>query len=245
MLHRLRKTECPSLRVLRAAALLMSLVQFAWAGVAGAGTGAKLGSEATLGGSPAAGDIVQQFESSYRGVRTLKAAFTQESSAWGRIRTESGVMYLQRGGKMRWEYQKPEPKLFVSDGKNVLLYVPAEKQLTRTPLKASEDVRVPLELLVSHLSLRRAFSKVELARTEAPVDPGDYVLRAYPKPGYEQDYRDVLVELMPSFDIRRLVITYPDETSMRFTFARIIRNAAMPASLFEFTPPAGTEVIQQ
>jgi len=245
MRHRLRNPNHRNLwGLLAATVLFVGFVQRAWAGAEGR-TGAKPAGGATVGGSPPAADIVQRFESSYRGVRTLKAVFTQESSAWGRVRTESGIVYLQRGGKMRWEYQKPEPKLFLSDGKNVLLYVPAEKQLTRTPLKASDDVRVPLDLLLSHLSLRRAFSRVELAADEAPLDPGDYVLRAYPKRGYEQDYRDVLVELTPSFDIRRLMITYPDETSMKFIFERIARNASVPESLFEFTPPAGTEVIQQ
>jgi outer membrane lipoprotein carrier protein len=196
--------------------------------------------------SPSAVDeCVHQFESSYHNVRTLQAAFTQEYSAWGRTRVESGEVYLSRGGKMRWQYQKPEQKLFLSDGREVILYVPAEKQLTRTPLRASDDVRVPLELLVSHPNLRHAFSKIELAGTAAGTSPGDRVLRAYPKRGQEQEYRDVLVEITPAFDVRRLVITYPDETTMQFTFDHIARNARLNPSLFQFTPPSGTEVIQQ
>lgn len=188
---------------------------------------------------------IQGFEASYRGVRTLHAAFTQEYSAWSRTRVESGEVILARGGRMRWDYQKPEPKLFLSNGKEVLLWVPAERQLTRTPLKESADVRVPLDLLVSHMNLRRAFSKIEFADAEGTVDPGDRVLRAYPRRGYDQEYRDVLVELTPAFDIRRLVVTYPDETRMEFTFERITRNAAVSPGMFSFTPPPGAEIIQQ
>jgi outer membrane lipoprotein-sorting protein len=194
--------------------------------------------------TPSIDECVRQFESSYHDVRTLRAEFTQEYVAWGRARTESGEVYLARGGKMRWQYEKPEQKLFVADGRDVLLYVAAEKQLTRTPLKASDDVRVPLELLVSHPNLRRAFSRIEFAPNSAGTDAGDRVLRAYPRRGQEQNYRDVLVEITPTFDVRRLVITYPDETTMQFTFDRIARNAPLSPSLFEFTPPAGTEVIQ-
>ncbi len=188
---------------------------------------------------------IQGFETSYRGVRTLHAAFTQDYSAWGRTRVESGEVTLARGGKMRWDYEKPESKLFLSDGKEVLLWVPAEKQLTRTPLKESADVRVPLDLLVSHVNLRRAFSKIEFADSAGTTDPGDRVLRAYPRRGYDQEYSDVLVELTPSFDIRRLVVTYPDETRMEFTFERITRNAAVSPGMFTFAPPADAEVIQQ
>ncbi len=194
---------------------------------------------------PTLDNYIRQFEASYRDVRTLRASFTQEYSEWDRNRVESGDVYLARGGKMRWEYEKPEPKLFLSDGKDVLLYVPSQKQLTRTPIKESGDVRVPFEILVSHLNLRRAFSRIEFADSVQPVEPGDRVLRAYPKHGYEEVYRDVVVELTPAFDIRRLAVSYPDGTSMTFTFDHISRNVAVQPSMFELTPPEGTEVIQQ
>ena len=188
---------------------------------------------------------VREFQSSYHDVRTLHASFAQEYSAWNRARVESGEVYLERGGKMRWDYQKPEKKLFLSDGKDVLLYVPAEKQLTRTPIGETGDIRIPLELLVSRPNVRRIFSKIEFAGPGVPADPGDRVLRAYPKREAEQEYRDVLVELTPEFDIRRLVVTYPDQTTMTFSFDHIERNVPLSSSLFEFVPPAGTEVIQQ
>jgi outer membrane lipoprotein carrier protein len=205
------------------------------------------GSALTPGASavPELDNCIRQFEASYRDVRTLRAAFTQQYSAWDRNRVESGDVYLERGGKMRWEYRQPETKLFLSDGKDVLLYVPSQKQLTRTPIKESGDVRVPFEILVSHLNLRRAFSKIEFVDSVQPVQPGDRVLRAYPKHGYEEVYKDVLVELTPAFDIRRLTVSYADGTSMEFTFDRISRNVPVQPSMFEFTPPEGTEVIQQ
>jgi outer membrane lipoprotein carrier protein len=195
--------------------------------------------------APTLDNYIRQFEASYRGVRTLRATFTQEYSAWDRNRVESGDVYLARGGKMRWEYQTPEQKLFLSDGKDVLLYVPSQKQLTRTPIKESEDVRVPFEILVSHLNLRRAFSKIEFADSAQPMPPGDRVLRAYPRHGYEGVYSNVVVELTPTFDIRRLAVSYPDGTSMTFTFGQISRNVPVQPSMFELTPPDGTQVIQQ
>jgi outer membrane lipoprotein carrier protein len=195
--------------------------------------------------SPALDNYIRQFEASYHDVRTLRATFTQEYSAGDRPRVESGDVYLARGGRMRWEYQTPEQKLFLSDGKDVLLYIPSAKQLTRTPIKESGDVRVPFEILVSHLNLRKAFSKIEFVDSARPDQPGDRVLRAYPKRGYEEIYRDVVVEVTPTFDIRRLEVSYPDGTSMEFTFDHISRNVPVQPSMFELTTPPGTEVIQQ
>lgn len=194
---------------------------------------------------PALDTYIGQFEASYREVRTLHATFTQQYSAGDRPRVESGDVYFARGGRMRWEYKTPEQKLFLSDGKEVLLYIPSAKQLTRTPIKQSGDVRVPFDILVSHLNLRRAFSKIEFVDSAHPAEPGDRVLRAYPKHGYEEVYHDVVVELTPAFDIRRLAVRYPDGTSMEFTFDNISHNVPVQPSMFELTPPPGTEIIEQ
>jgi outer membrane lipoprotein-sorting protein len=146
---------------------------------------------------------------------------------------------------MRWDYQRPVPKLFLSDGKHLLLYVPEEKQLTRTPVKSSDDIRVPFELLLSRLNLRRVFARIEYADGSLPHDAVDHVLRAYPKKEFAQDYQDVLMELDPEFDIRRLVVNFPDHSRMEFQFDHIERNPALAPSYFQFTPPPDTEVIDQ
>jgi len=188
---------------------------------------------------------VRRFESSYHAVQTLRADFTQTYASEGRTRIESGIVYFARGGLMRWDYQRPQPKLFLSDGKALMLYIPEEKQLTRSRLKASDDIRVPFLLLLSRLNLRHAFSVIEFAPGALEHQPPDHVLRAYPKKGYEGDYRQVLMVVSPQFDIRRLVVLLPDETTMEFSFDHMGRNVPLSRSLFRFTPPPGTEIIDQ
>ncbi len=190
-------------------------------------------------------EYVRQFESSYHAVRTLRADFTQTYVSGGRTRIESGVVYFARGGLMRWDYQRPQTKLFLSDGKTLMLYIPEEKQLTRSPLKASDDIRIPFRLLLSRLDLRRVFSRLEFAPEALEHQPTDRVLRAYPKKGFEEEYHEVLMVVSPQFDIRRLVVTLPDQSTMEFSFDHIARDVPVSRSLFRFTPPPGTEVINQ
>jgi len=190
-------------------------------------------------------EYVRQFESSYHGVQTIRADFTQTYVSGGRTRIESGVVYFARGGLMRWDYERPQPKLFLSDGKTLMLYIPEEKQLTRSPLKASDDIRIPFRLLLSRLNLRRVFSRIEFAPVALEHQPADRVLRAYPKKGYEGDYHQVLMVVSPQFDIRRLLVILPDQSTMEFSFDHIGRNAPLSRSLFRFTTPPGTEVIDQ
>jgi outer membrane lipoprotein carrier protein len=190
-------------------------------------------------------EYIHQFESSYRDVRSLRADFRQTYVSGERTRVELGTVYFARGGLMRWDYRQPSEKIFLSDGKSLQLYIPDEKQLTRTPVKASEDVRVPFRLLLSRLNLRRVFSRIEFADHAWEHDPADRVLRAFPKPGFEEDYRQVLIEIGPQFDIRRLDVVYPDQSVMEFRFDKLCRNVPLSPSLFKFTPPAGTEIIDQ
>lgn len=190
-------------------------------------------------------EFVRQLESSYRAVKTLRAEFVQTYIADGRTRVESGTVFFARGGRMRWDYHQPEEKVFVSDGKYLLLYVPAEKQLTRSRVKASDDARVPFRLLLSRLNLGRVFGRIEFAGQMLKPEPGDRILRAFPKHEDEGGYHEVLMEITPLFDIRRLVIHFSDQSSMEFTFNGMDRNVQLNSSLFSYTPPAGTEIIDQ
>ncbi len=188
---------------------------------------------------------IHAFEASYHEVNTLRADFTQTYTSGPRVRVESGTVSLARGGRMRWDYREPEAKLFVSDGKEMSLYIPAEKQLSRSAVKATEDFRTPLGVLLSRLNLNRVFSKVEFADGALPAEVGNRVLRGYPKKGFEEEYREVLIELSPKMDIRRLVVTYVDNSTMDFTFNNVQRNVPLQASIFRFIPPPGTEIIPQ
>lgn len=192
-----------------------------------------------------ADEFVKQFESSYRDVRSLRADFNQTYTSGGRTQIESGRVAFARGGLMRWDYQKPEEKLFLADGKLISLYIPEEHQLTRTPVKSSSDFRVPFELLLSRLNLRRVFAKVEIADAALEHDAADRVIRAFPKKEFADLYSDVLIELGPQFDMKRLVVNYPDHGRMDFRFDHIERNPPLPANFFQFLPPAGTEIIDQ
>ncbi|MGH9356397.1 MAG: LolA family protein, partial [Terriglobia bacterium] len=201
---------------------------------------------APVKGSPVSiEEYVRRFESSYHELRSLEADFTQSYFAWGNRRIESGKVYLAPSGKMRWVYDQPEAKIFLSDGKQIFFYVPSEKQLTISSLHGAQDARVPLDILLSHLPLNRVFSRVEFADQALKPQRGDRVICGYPKAKYSKDYRSCLIELTPGFDVRRLVIFYPDNSTMQFTFRNIERNKPLDPALFAFTPPPGTEIIHR
>ena len=68
---------------------------------------------------------------------------------------------------MRWEYSQPKGKLFVSDGKYLWLYTPAENRAEKMKLKEAEDMRAPLAFLLGKLNFDKEFRNVQARPEEA------------------------------------------------------------------------------
>src|SRR5208337_5001045 len=84
------------------------------AGLRASVCGSRAGSAFGNGSTDSLDEYVRRFDSSYHAVQTIRANFTQTYASEGRTRIESGMVYFARGGLMRWDYQRPQPKLFLS-----------------------------------------------------------------------------------------------------------------------------------
>lgn len=74
---------------------------------------------------------VARVEAYVNGLRTLKANFLQLNNNGGIAR---GTFYLQRPGKMRFEYEPPTPVLMVADGTFLIYYDSMLQQISYLPL---------------------------------------------------------------------------------------------------------------
>src|SRR5262249_29719742 len=93
--------------------------------------------------------LINSLQAKYNKLSSLAADFTQVYTAPGeRARRESGRLLLKKPGKMRWDYTSPETKLFISDGKWLYEYVPAEKYATRSSVREAGDLRAPFAFLL-------------------------------------------------------------------------------------------------
>jgi outer membrane lipoprotein carrier protein len=95
--------------------------------------------ELAHGESPlAVGEILKKTGSTYLQTRAVSANFLQSvtSAAASNMTTEaSGKLYYEKPRQMRWEYEKPEPQVFVANQQLAWLYVPSEKQISLTDSK--------------------------------------------------------------------------------------------------------------
>ncbi len=82
---------------------------------------------------------------------------------------------------MRWEYESPQTKLFVADGKTVWFFVPADHTATRAPMKESTDWRTPLALLTGKTQLSKLCDRIDIDTEAAPATPELVTLRCLPR----------------------------------------------------------------
>ena len=134
--------------------------------------------------------VLRALEARYHHAQTLKAAFYErytDSSTADEGSAESGTVYFSQPGRMRWEYESPEQKLFIVDGTNVWFYVPADRTVSRAKVKESSDWRTPLALLTGKSDLSKLCREIEIVnpakitRQRAPIHWTPNIAPAAPK----------------------------------------------------------------
>ena len=186
--------------------------------------------------------IARDVDDHYNHLRTLQAEFTEVYRGAGMERTESGTLWLKKPGKMRWEYRSPREKLFVSDGKYAWFYLPGDRQARRTEVRKLEDLRSPLAFLLGKSHLQRELEGLSWAPDVAPSEPGNVVLRGVPR-ALENRVSQVLLEITPQSQIRRILVDETDGSATDYVFRQIEEDHPLTDAHFRFTPPPGVETI--
>ncbi len=187
--------------------------------------------------------ISQAVDQRYNHLHTLEAQFTEIYRGGGMDRTETGVLWLKKPGKMRWEYRSPKEKVFLSDGKDAWFYLPGDRQARKSPAKKLDDLRSPLGFLLGKTRLEKELQGLSFAQDVAPANPGDVVLRGVPQ-ALADRVSQVLLEITPEHRIARIVVSELDGSTTEFAFTQEQDNPPLPDKSFEFKPPAGVEILQ-
>lgn len=182
--------------------------------------------------------ILQRVEERYNKAKTLTVGFEEAYSAGGRGRKpEKGNLTLRKPGRMRWDYTDPAGKVFVSDGKNLILYTPADNKAERMRLKETDDLRAPLAFLLGKLDFNRDFEAFTMKQSG-----GDWEFTAKPKSD-KLPYQKVFFVISPEFAIKRLHIVGQDNSVLAFIFTNEAVNAPVDDKIFKFALPAGASLV--
>jgi outer membrane lipoprotein carrier protein len=189
--------------------------------------------------APSAAQIASAVDHHYNTLHRLRVNFTESYQGMGMDRHESGVLLLEKPGRMRWNYAEPAGKVFVLDGKYGWFYTPGDAQVQQIPAKKLDDLRSPLRFLLGHAQLAKELDGL----TMAPVDGGLFRLRGVPR-GMEQRVRSLELVVSREGTIHSMTLEELDGSRTSFVFRDEQANAVMASDTFRFVPPAGVPVVE-
>ena len=197
-----------------------------------------------LAGTASAADasldpLLKGVEARYNKTKTLQVLFHEDYTPPGRPRrSESGTLFLRKPGKMRWDYDQPKGKLFVSDGKFLWLYTPADNKAEKMKLKESDDMHAPLAFLLGKLDFQKDFRNLQ-AKAEGP----DIRITADPKTD-NLPYSAVEFVVTPEQRIKAVKVTGFDHSVLEFRLEQEKVDPALDSKLFQFQVPKGAALVE-
>ncbi len=187
--------------------------------------------------------VIDRMQKRYDLAKDFRARFSQNYSraVIGRSTLSTGTVAIKKPGRMRWDYEKPEPRIFVSNGQVLWLYEPTEKQAFKQDLKSSQ-LPAALAFLMGKGKISDEF-EVSFAKDAKQGRPGDYRLALSPKQP-QSAYKSILFVVDPKeFLVRETVLVDSQGNTNHFIFDDMDANGKLADALFKWTPPAGVRVV--
>jgi len=171
-------------------------------------------------------------------VQTFRAEFSQTllDQKFRILQKSSGSMLFARPGKFRWTYEIPYQQLIVGDGERVWFYDQDLEQVTVRKLDLTLG-STPAALLAGGKAVEEDFDLQEIeAQGELEW------LEAIPK-SEETSFELIRLGFSRTGELREMILR---DNLGQFTwliFSQTEQNPELPATLFQFTPPANADII--
>lgn len=176
----------------------------------------------------------------YDAIQDLRADFVQTSfsAALGKETESSGTVVVQRPGKMRWEYAKPDGRVIVLDGSTIRIWNPEENQLQIAPLSPENVSPTALGFLMGQAVLKDTFE------AKALREPGRRERGLLLKPKSEGGFESLALWLDPkTLQLRESVVVDLFGNKTRVRLDKIAENRGVDAGLFQLAAPPGAETV--
>ena len=154
----------------------------------------------------------------------------------------SGKVWFQPPDKFRREVKGSSPSLTVSDGRQLWIYYPNFKSAERYPLGKGSPLDSTVAAINSSLNLENVENTFQISATKSDPPQAGYELTLLPRtPSMKRVFQKLDLRINDQLRVERTDMVLPNGDRIVTTYSNQTRGP-VPASMFEFTPPAGTEV---
>jgi outer membrane lipoprotein carrier protein len=187
--------------------------------------------------------IIARMQKRYDQAKDFQARFSQKYSRaiMKRVTVSTGRVVFKKSGRMRWDYETPEPRMFLSNGQVLWLFEPTEKQAFKQDLKSSQ-LPAALAFLMGKGKLTDEF-EVTLMSGSTQGRPGDVVLSLRPKQP-QTTYQSIVFVVDPKdYLVRESLLVDAQGNTNHFIFEDMKVNTKVEDERFKWSPPAGVRVV--
>ncbi|MFA0812122.1 outer membrane lipoprotein chaperone LolA [Microbulbifer epialgicus] len=189
----------------------------------------------TVATSAAWADATEDLSKLLQPLSALSGNFKQTlKDERGKVTQESnGNFSVQRPGKLRWKTGEPYAQLLVTNNKTLWLYDPDLEQVTVRPVDARMK-ETPALLLGG---------KVEDIRNSFNVNLKDGVYHLTPK-NPKAPFKAMEIHFSENGLPSLMTVRDSMGQTTKIEFSGVKANPKLSASIFNFKPPAGTDIIK-
>ena len=171
----------------------------------------------------------------------MQADFKEEKSVrmLNKPIVSSGKMWYQAPNKFRREAKGNSPSVTVSNGQDLWIYYPNFKSAEHYSLGKRSPLDAGIAAITASLNLENVEGTYQIAGTK---EPDGYQLQLTPRnPSMKRFLKTFSIRINNDLQVVRTEMAQPNGDQIVTIYSNENR-AAIPASTFDFTPPAGTEV---
>src|SRR5262245_13204079 len=151
----------------------------------------------------------------------------------------SGTVWFETPNKFRREVKGNSPSITVSDGRDLWIYYPNFKSAERYPLGKGSPLDATVAAINSALNLENIESSFNVTATKS--ENGSELQLLPRTAAMKRVFQKLDLRINSEFRVERTDMLLPNGDRIVTTYSNQTR-AAIPASTFEFKPPADTEV---
>jgi outer membrane lipoprotein carrier protein len=171
----------------------------------------------------------------------LQADFQEEKNVkmLSKPIASSGKIWFQSPNKFRREAKGNSPSVTVSDGQQLWIYYPKFKSAEHYTLGKRSPLDAGIAAITASLNLENVEATYHITGTK---EADGYQLQLLPRnPSMKRFLQTFTIRTNNELQVVRTEMVQPNGDRIVTSYSNESR-AAIPASTFEFTPPAGTEV---
>lgn len=180
----------------------------------------------------------QVLQSKLNSIRSMTASFKQVVKAKARVvSSSSGTMALERPGRFRWQTKEPMAQLMIADGQRIWIYDTDLEQVTVKKQQKGLGGTAALFLSGYDDTVTRDFTVTQMST-------GDNITFDLKSKSAKANFQRIKLTFHQNFLTGlELFDQLGQITSVQLSQAKL--NPKLTASLFQFKPPKGVDVVQQ